>query len=96
MLYSVVVFLPQVRVGGEKCLMTVCGGGAWETVLAQQLQEHVNTNKIERFVYTIADFGAAINVYSRIYLPFLYRRESVLWNAIKALQRVSNHLYYIP
>ena len=30
--------------------MSVCGGGAWEMALARQLQEHINTNKIEKFV----------------------------------------------
>lgn len=48
--YSLVVFVHQVLVGGEVCLMSVCGGGAWEMALAQQLQEHINTNKIEKFV----------------------------------------------
>lgn len=48
--YSLIVFLHQVVAGGEVCLMSVCGGGAWEMALARQLQEHINTNKIEKFV----------------------------------------------
>ena len=83
-------FLHQVMAGGEVCLMSVCGGGAWEMALARQLQEHINTNKIEKFVpsQTLKQWS----MFTLAPLIFLCHRESVLWTAIKALQRVSNCL----
>lgn len=56
--HSLVVFVYQVLVGGEACLMSVCGGGAWEMALVQQLQQHINTNRIQKSVSRVTNIEA--------------------------------------
>ena len=40
--------------------MSVCGGGAWEMALATQLEEHITTNSICKYVVAIVEVVCAV------------------------------------